>query len=422
MCYVVKKRCMFPNKNESVGIFMLKIKKIRIKCKCDSEICLEESDFTPVEGLSRFSFKKKIKTPLVCSRCNQNGLLTVCVQDSLRTMFGDYTLSVGDLEFVGDFTVVEWNVSVLKRVDVDPHGKNIQDFIDDSMHEIYNSFFVESQNKGFCLNGSCVLNFNFLQDHCNEIDYSRKDVQQFYLLRYFYAYFVEYMKLYSEIDLDKYHIFSIGCGSFLDYYGFRYAKGPEVSCSYLGIDCIDWKYKNLIPYDDRKVKFLQKSLLDCVYFFRTQGLDKALGFFNVFMFPKSIEYLENEENGAHDLSLLADAIKETNFKFREVYLILNGMNEKIEDDEEKLYIIKEAFLESGFQVEGEELKFDGSKDSLYKLSGKELRFPNTIKGLIEKICNKCVCSQGCFECSSLKSYPMLNAVYFKYRIIKLVKK
>ena len=400
---------------------MLKFEHIKILCPCENEINLKDSDFHPLEDYSPFSIQPEFKTASIkCSKCGKEGTITICWKHIARHDGVNDVLSPSDLTITNDFHIIESNIDISNDSTFGTTSLNTQSFINDNLEKIYNEFFLESQQKNFYLNNKCALNFTFEQDAHNNIDYSRRDVQQLYLLYYFYAYFLQYKHLYSQIELESYKIFSIGCGSLLDYYGFRHSKKDDVSHCYYGIDPYYWCYRDLIP--NQNIAIRNKSLADCVKDFKSTGLNKTLGLFNVFIFPKSIEYLENNEKGIHELSLLADVIKETAFKNDKIYLILNGMDYDIEKDEEKLGLIISAFTNSGFVLNSPILRYDGEKCGLNVVCGDNtLQYPTQIQDLLKKICNYCTNRGACPFHNTLKSDPMLSARYFKYRIVELVK-
>ena len=399
---------------------MLKFEHIKIRCSCKNEFNLADSDFQLLEKVSPLSFQPEFKTALIkCSKCNKEGTIRICWKHVALYYGVNDVLFPNDLTITNDFRIIESNVEPLKYPTSEPKPLNRQSFINESLEKIYNEFFLESQQKNFYSNNKCVLNFTFEQDSLNNIDYSRRDVQQLYLLYYFYAYFLQYIHLYSQIELKSYKIFSIGCGSLLDYYGFRHSKKDDVSHRYYGIDPYYWFYRNLIPNQNTAIR--DKSLADCVKNFKSIGLNKTLGLFNVFVFPKSIEYLENNEKGIHELSLLADAIKETEFKDNKIYLILNGMDNDIEKDEEKLGLIIAAFTNRGF-ISKPIFSYNGEKCGLNVVCrDNTLQYPPLIQTALKTICNYCSNKNSCTFPNTLKGDPMLSAIYFKYRIVELVK-
>ena len=401
---------------------MLFFEHFKILCACENEITLTDSDFQPLKKSHSLSIEPEFKiAPIKCPNCDRNGSIKICWKKAMYfPECANDILYRDDVHIDDGFRITECKINVLENSPSGATNLNPQTFINDSLSKIYNEFFLESQQKNFYLNNKCVLNFTFEQDSLNNIDYSRRDVQQLYLLYYFYAYFLQYKHLYSQIVLESYKIFSIGCGSLLDYYGFCLSQNKDTSHFYYGIDQYKWCYGNLIS--NSNVNSETKSLSDCIKEFKSRGLDKTLGLFNVFVFPKSIEYLENNEKGIHELSLLADAIKQTEFKDNKIYLILNGMDNDIEKDEEKLNLIISAFSEKGFKLKEPIARYDGVKRGLNVVCGDNtLQYPKTIQNEIKKICNHCAGKGTCPINGSINDDPMLSAEYFKYRIAELVK-
>lgn len=401
---------------------MLSFEYFKILCNCGNEITLTDSDFQPLEKSHPLSIEPEFKiAPIKCPNCDRNGAIKICWKKAIYfPERANDILYRDDVHIDNNFHITECKINVLDNSPSPTTNLNMQSFINDSLTKIYNEFFLESQQKKFYINNKCVLNFTFEQDSLNEIDYSRRDVQQLYLLHYFYAYFLQYKTIYSKIDLDTYNIFSIGCGSLLDYYGFRHAKDINVSHLYCGIDLYNWCYGDLLPNENAKTYKL--SLSKCIQFFKSKELNKTLGRFNVFTFPKSIEYLESEEKNVHELSLLADAIRETDFKYDKIYLVLNGMKDDIEKDEEKLNIIIAAFADKGFKLKEPITRYDGDKCGMNVACGDySLQYPTQIQDEIKKICNYCADRSSCAIRGAINDDPMLSAIYFKYRIAELVK-
>ena len=300
-------------------------------------------------------------------------------------------------------------------------GKMIPDmgaFLNQSIQRIYDDFIQIISRSSPLENQKCSLYFTFVKGDPDEIKYSKKEHQQLYLLRYFYAYLIEYWYLYSKISLKSYNIFSIGCGCFADLYGFLYAMDSNTTYSYYGIDCEDWPYKDLLPNPYMHGIFEKKSLSTCIADFQKQGLNETLGNFNVFIFPKTIEYLENE--WVNDVTALAKCIKQANLKNKTIYLILNGMEDLFEKDVERLDILKDAFISKGFYVEKELTKPNLLPNSFYELS-KWKKFPDDIKHFLSKVCEKCYMASGCSASNKPNRAPILSVDHFQYKIIKLVK-
>lgn len=159
----------------------------------------------------------------------------------------------------------------------------MQQFIARAMTTVCNDF-----QKGLnTLNTLCDLKFMRF-DGQNIPNYADPLHQQFYLLRYFPAYLVEYHKIYQEVvEMDflefPLHILSIGCGCGVDYYGLHFVfkkkrKNFQKDVNYTGVDIIDWMYKGTLK--NKHTKFLN---LDISTWNQLDRND-----YNIIIFPKSI--------------------------------------------------------------------------------------------------------------------------------------
>lgn len=72
--------------------------------------------------------------------------------------------------------------------------------------------------------------------------YVRAEWQCFYMLKYYYAYLVQYYFLYQYIHLDDYKIFSVGCGNYIDLLGFLCQNKKDKPVKYLGVDPVKWHF------------------------------------------------------------------------------------------------------------------------------------------------------------------------------------
>ncbi len=137
-------------------------------------------------------------------------------------------------------------------------------------------------------------------------DYNSKRMQQFYLLRYAFAYSFEYSCMYDNIIKDfkenpQIEVVSIGCGAMIDYWSLVYSlkqhRMQECSVRYVGIDEINWSYK---------IKSRKK---DKVYF-RLENAKRAFAqnekfISDIYFFPKSISEFDEEE-----MSIMIDALSQ----------------------------------------------------------------------------------------------------------------
>ena len=294
-------------------------------------------------------------------------------------------------------------------------------FLNQSLQRIYDDFTSAINLKSPLENQKCLLYFTFVKGDPDEIKYSKKEHQQLYLLRYFYAYLIEYWYLYSKISLKSYSIFSIGCGCFIDLYGFLCIKDCKTAYEYYGIDCEDWPYKDLLSNPYMHGKFEKKSLSTCLVDFQKQGLDETLGKINVFVFPKTIEYMEDDDKGIHDISALAQCIEKTFFASSKIYLILNGMDSNFKDDEDRLDILRKSFMAIGYN--SIETKYESSvfPQYFYQFFSGGLFIDGLLRTNIKNFCTCCSNHVGCIVNKKPKTSPIFETKYFHCKIIELVK-
>ena len=278
-----------------------------------------------------------------------------------------------------------------------PDKLQIQTFVDSFLSKIKSDFIKyinQCKKSGTSL---CDLNIDFR----GRVQYERKEIQQHYFLRYFYAYFLEYHYIYKKINLEKFNVLSIGCGPYIDLASLYFAIGKaKEKIKYYGIDPVDWNYK-----DD-----LEKANL-CCFFHGT--LDSSLeecdiSDFNVFIFPKSMEYL--------DVSLLVNKIEQTVFKEKTIYLVLNGMEKKFESDEEKLDVLSRAFSDVGYRENG---FLTREKDFAERFNDlpEQIQYPD--KYWLTTLSKECIQKTKCLKECPLDRYPILKTTSFFYKIIRL---
>ena len=87
-------------------------------------------------------------------------------------------------------------------------------------------------------------------------DYSKPEIQQLYLLKYFPAYLIEYYEIFNDILKYKFialpfNVLSVGTGCGIDYWGLEFALRDHGMDSadyvyYTGIDKIPWNYREYL--------------------------------------------------------------------------------------------------------------------------------------------------------------------------------
>ena len=135
-------------------------------------------------------------------------------------------------------------------------------------------------------------------------DYSKKNVQLLYLLRYAYAYAFEYKCIYRSL-LNRMHydesikVTSIGCGTGIDYWSLAHIVKDNCKICYRGIDTVDWNNK-MIPRPKDDFSITQGNAIDL---FNDSGRFSS----DVYVFPKSISEFSNKDVN----SLIGNFTKET---------------------------------------------------------------------------------------------------------------
>ena len=284
----------------------------------------------------------------------------------------------------------------------------MQHFINKYLYDINQDFYAEV--KKIKKNGGTLcssLNYSF--QNPASINYSDTLFQLHYLLRFAYAYILEYHFLYSKLHLDHYNVFSIGCGSLLDFYGLYFAKQNE-KIAYYGIDACKWVHQQTLLA--KKQHFDNLDLSNCL-----QKKAKHISKFNVFVFPKSIDSLAQS-----DVQNLIKYIKSNNFSNKDIYLILNGMEDNFSKDLAIFDSVKDAFISNNYKItEMFEKTSDFPKTFIELPEKTELTLDLILYKLRSMMCGTRRKPQGCVgikKCSIDKS-PILTTKSFNYKIYRL---
>lgn len=282
----------------------------------------------------------------------------------------------------------------------------MQNFIDKYLYDVNQDFY--SEVRAIKKNGGTLCSLNYSFQNPSSVSYSNKLFQLHYLLRFAYAYILEYHFLYSKLHLKNYNVFSIGCGSLLDLYGLYFAKQNE-KIAYYGIDICDWAHKeNLLA---KNQKFDKVDLSGCL-----KNKKKDILKFNTIVFPKSIDSLSQT-----DIQLMSLYIRKNTFSSDVIYLILNGM-ENISNDLVSFDAIKDAFVAQNYRVtEMFERTSDLPKTFVELPERIELNLDLVLYKLRSMMCGTRKKPTGCIgvkNCSIDKD-PILKTDSFKYKIYRL---
>ena len=120
---------------------------------------------------------------------------------------------------------------------------SIQDFIDNFLNQVLKDFKKHIDPMDLICSLE-TLNY----ENKRTPDYGNVIMREYYLLRYFYAYFAEYYQIYRHMigqnHLDApISVASIGCGAGIDYYALRFVVPHTLkNFTYQGFDLIDWGF------------------------------------------------------------------------------------------------------------------------------------------------------------------------------------
>lgn len=269
------------------------------------------------------------------------------------------------------------------------------------------------------INGKCLCDLKTIRfDNANSPDYTKEEIQQLYLLRYYPAYLCEYYYLYKQVvatrKLNKLSILSIGCGCCVDYHGAYLAKERDFKdISYCGVDIIDWDYKESLGNPNFKI------IITSIRDFEIPEVND----YNIIIFPKSISEFDNES-----FDSFLDIMSKSEFAQNDIFIISSSMNIGFQHDESRYKRVLEVLIAKGFENETynptKEIKNKGWLGFL--VSG--FNYPDEIKSFIESLASKCQkfiannknCEPNCQE--QLNKSPILNARNISFQINHLQKK
>lgn len=287
------------------------------------------------------------------------------------------------------------------------NDRNINKFIGGVLNYIFTEFreHVES-SENLCHLNNLYTSYNIVPNYENEA------VQQLYLLRYFMAYFCEYLSAYitvmgrkAMLNLKEINVLSLGCGAYIDYYGLHYAKVNNVKLNYFGVDKVDWKYKFVSNMDN--CSYYNEDITKA-----NMNIDKEI---NIIVFPKSIG--EIKLDGMQNLLSILE-----NVKINSNLYILNFVCDYGDT------LIFNEFIENfcqGFDYECKTNEYfkTPESDSCKSFSEYNVFYPTNINRYLTDLKQKCKMigtKDDCLECFN-KPSPVMTKKYVKYQIAELKK-
>ena len=284
--------------------------------------------------------------------------------------------------------------------------------LENYLTKIYTDFANEISRIG-CFGQMKELNYI----NGNVPNYNNRNIQQFYLLKYAYAYTYEYYIMFQQAlhqlgkvaDLE---ILSVGCGALIDYKALReipQMQGKKIS--YVGVDKVNWNYKPEIEVHDQVIL----KLGDGTTYFQT--IDKLTA--DIYMFPKSIC-----EFSVDEINRISSCFSEKmNMKDRFcVCVSLRNTPGRREEDLQKVELLEKGILAGNYVGFSKNYEYYVGKEyrgiCAYE---RNYKYPDMVlEGLstVGTKCNKknyCSCFQQCESC--MKRSPILKTGEICYKVM-----
>ncbi len=255
-------------------------------------------------------------------------------------------------------------------------------------------------------------------------DYSDKNVQQLYLLRYAYAYTFEYKRMYQDLmallkNKSQLSVTSIGCGSMIDYWSLTRVFPKSCDICYIGVDVIDWNYK-LNGRGKDKVTYINADFVDLISRHAIIPTD-------VYIFPKSISEFSATAifRICVELSSLIPDRKPVYFLFS-----LRSKSASQQIDISKTKLLHKTMLNLGFTSNDDPESFSNfegeEKDKkIYKVDSSFSHPTDVVEFLVNTLPACCThydessCDNSCKQ--KLRWWPILSCSQVNYQIFKFVK-
>lgn len=254
-------------------------------------------------------------------------------------------------------------------------------------------------------------------------DYADIHVQQYYLLRYAYAYAFEYKKMYEFLfqrfyPQDQINVMSIGCGTMLDYWalGRILEQSARSNCriNYIGIDQIGWHY--LIPARRRDtVFFCQNDVVD--EFSQYASLDS-----DVYFFPKSISEFSDV-----DFWTLCKYFEETYIIKNQIHIMISVRSDErsMRRDLQRAELLRQAIIKNGFKTDdhcGSHCTVSNEDDKIRSVDS-DFEHPAGVVDTLINLNARCAhyqntqtnCQSDCT--ARLKRWPILNQKQIRFLIL-----
>lgn len=249
-------------------------------------------------------------------------------------------------------------------------------------------------------------------------DYSDRNIQQLYLLRYAYAYAFEYKVMYTQLFsrigiAPKIKVTSIGCGNLLDYWALARVVKKECDIIYCGIDTFDWLYQ--IPPRNRDD--VQCALGDAVSLFQEAPNFSS----DIYIFPKSISEFSDDS-----VRMLANCFTKDNISKDTVHFMFSLRTDEnsLERDKNKTKIFYNRLMGCGFHTNDDSSKHwvfsDSIKEKPIREVDDDFQHPNEVVDYLKNLYARCSIFSACpdsSECQErLGRWPILRCKYMACQI------
>lgn len=254
-------------------------------------------------------------------------------------------------------------------------------------------------------------------------DYNNINVQQYYLLRFAYAYAFEYKCMYECLFQnntfgDKIAAVSIGCGTGIDYWAMvaalkKFGMKDKI-IFYKGIDLVDWEYK--FPYRKKDtVEFYQGNAIEVL------SESDSLGF-DIYFFPKSISEFSDDQIG-----IICNAFREKTITTNKIYILVSLRSNEfhMQGDIDKVKELAQALKSNGFITKDNVSRFTHFTDPEEKISqiDDEFHHPRDVVGTLLTLNSQCKefkmngknCEPDCKD--RLNRWPILKCGQAAFQVL-----
>lgn len=316
---------------------------------------------------------------------DKDGIVVLSKEEEVRQM-SDYLAKATELSGHREFTNENGNAAECTEADQEDLLNYYKDFLMNGCMRRFKDYMDKSKQES--RNELPSLRY----DGQGENDYSRQETDDYYFCKYGIAYAFEYAMLYEIMlrihDTQQFGVSSFGCGGYIDAWALAYARSKlqkqgiqkGLKLYYQGVDLVRWKtavFGKIIDEtwpenDNGKVEWalrelrisygdIERNISDFKFnepqlsgIQQYSPADKQTVFYNVLMFPKILNELEEGVLNAFIERL-------GNFKYlkdqRSYYLCVSHSPADLKKEKDSVGAaavgkIVEMFKKKGFESEG----------------------------------------------------------------------